>query len=106
MSFISLSTGKLHEKTKIKKLKNFPVGYVGKFYRNLAQDIDSSVNQDFYGKIANDAETLSEDVEKYLLATSDFAKGMQDDIKLYVTRDRLNNANFRQKLDPIAKNVM
>ena len=39
------------------------------------------------------------------MATSDFAKGMQDDINLYVTCDRLNNASFRQKLDPIAKNI-
>ena len=30
---------------------------------------------------------------------------MQDDINLYVTWDRLNNASFRQKLDPIAKNI-
>ena len=40
---------------------------------------------------------------KILLATSDFAKRMQDDINLYVTRDRLNNATFRQKLDQISK---
>ena len=40
---------------------------------------------------------------KILLATSDFAKRMQDDINLYVTRDRLNNASFRQKLDQISK---
>ena len=37
--------------------------------------------------------------------TSDFANGMQDDINFYVTRDRLNNANARQKLNPIAKNI-
>ena len=30
---------------------------------------------------------------------------MQDDINMYVTRDRLNNSSFRQKLDPIAKNI-
>ena len=30
---------------------------------------------------------------------------MQDDINLHVTWDRLNNASFRQKLDPIAKNI-
>ena len=30
---------------------------------------------------------------------------MQDDINLYFTRDRLNNASFRQKLDPISKNI-
>ena len=37
------------------------------------------------------------------MGTSDFAKGMQDNINLYVTWDRHNNANFRQKLDPITK---
>ena len=30
---------------------------------------------------------------------------MQDDINLYVTRDKLNNASFRQKLDQISKNI-
>ena len=30
---------------------------------------------------------------------------MQDDINMYVTRDRLNNASFRQNLDPISKNI-
>ena len=30
---------------------------------------------------------------------------MQDDINMYVTRDRLHSATFRQKLDPIAKNI-
>ena len=48
---------------------------------------------------------LSEDVQKYLLATSDFAKDIQDDINLYVTQDRLNNTSFRQKLNTIAKNI-
>ena len=47
----------------------------------------------------------SSDVQKYLLATSDFSKGMQNDISHYVTRDRLNNESFRQKLDPTAKNI-
>ena len=31
---------------------------------------------------------------------------MQDDNNTYVTRDWLNNASFRQKLDPIAKNIL
>ena len=30
---------------------------------------------------------------------------MQDDINHYVTRDRLNNASFRQWLDLISKNI-
>lgn len=45
----------------------------------------------------------SEDVEKYILHTSDFAKGMQVDINHYVTRGRINNASFGQKLYPISK---
>ena len=39
------------------------------------------------------------------MVTSDFAKGMQTDIYHYLTRDKINNASFRQKLDPISKNI-
>ena len=106
MSFISLPTGKLYKKPEKKKLKNFPAGYVGKFYRSLADNIDMFLGSDFYGRIANDADIPSENVQKYILATSDFAKGMQKDINRYVTRDRINNASFRQKLDPISKNIL
>ena len=42
---------------------------------------------------------------KNVLATSDFGKGVQDDINVYFTRDRLSNASFRQNLDPIEKNI-
>ena len=55
--------------------------------------------------VVKNAESLSEDVQKYILATSDFAEGMQDDINLYVTCDRLNSASFRQKLNPMVKNI-
>ena len=50
MSFISLHTGKLHKKTEKKKLKNFPAGYVGKFYRNLADNVYTFLGSDFYGR--------------------------------------------------------
>ena len=106
MSFVSLPTGKLHKKTETKKLKHFPAGYDGRFYNDLGNDADSAVNSNFYGRVANDVDIPSEDVQKYLLETSDFAKGMQDDINVYVMRDRLNNASFRQKLDPISKNIL
>ena len=33
-------------------------------------------------------------------------KAMQDDINHCVTRDTINNASFRQKLDSIAKNIL
>ena len=31
---------------------------------------------------------------------------MQTDINNYVMRDRINNASFKQKLDPISKNIL
>ena len=40
------------------------------------------------------------------MATSDFAKSIQTDINHYVTRDRINNASFKQKLDPISRNIL
>ena len=104
--FYLLPTNKLYKKEKTKRLKKFPAGYVGSFYRNLAVNIDSFTGSDFYSRITADADLPKEDVQKYILATSDFAKSMQTDINHYVTRDRINNASFRQKLDPISKNIL
>ena len=104
--FYSLPTGKVHKNTKKARSKNFPAGYVGGFYRNLADNVDSLIGSDFYERIANDSNIPPEDVQKYILATSDFAQGTQTDINHYVTRNRINNASFRQKLDPISKNIL
>ena len=101
--FFLLPTNKLYKKDNTQELKNFPAWYVGSFYRNLADSIDSS---DFYWRIADDANIPKEDVQKYLLATFDFAKSIQTDINHYVTRDTINDASFRQKLDPISKNIL
>ena len=106
MGFYSLPTGKLHKKPRQERLKNFPTGYVGSFYRNLADNVDNFLGSDFYGWITNNANIPSEDIQKYILLTSDFAKGMQNDIDHYVTCDRINNVSFRQKLDPISKNIL
>ena len=95
--FFLLPTNKLYKKENTRKIKHFPVGYVGSFHRNLADNIDTS--SDFYSRIEDDASISKEDVQKYLLATSDFAKSIQTDINHYVTRDRINDASFRQKLD-------
>ena len=59
----------------------------------MADSIDTS--SDFYSRIADDVKISKEDVQKYLLATSDFAKSIQTDINHYVTRDRINDASFR-----------
>ena len=99
-----LVSNKLYKKENTRKLKNFPAGYVGSFYRNLVDSIDTSSG--FYSRIADDANIPKEDVQKYLFATSDFAKSIQTDINHYVTRDRINYASFRQKLDPISKNIL
>ena len=74
------------------------------FYRNLAGNID--IGLDFYLRITADANIPREDVQKYILVTSDFAKSIQTDINHYVTRDRINDASFRQILDPISKNIL
>ena len=106
MSFISLSTGKFYKKRETRKLKNLPAGYVGRFYRNLADNVDNFLGLDFCEQITKDYNIPSEDVQKYILATSNFTKGIQTDINHYVTKDRINNASFRQKLDPISKNIL
>ena len=102
--FYLLPTNKLYKKNETRQLKNFPAGYVGNFYRNLADNIDDT--SDFFSRITADADIPREDVQKYILATSDFAKSIQTDINHYVTRHRINNASFRQRLDPISKNVL
>ena len=55
MGFYSLPTDKLTKKTKNKKLKNFRAGYVGSFYRNLDDNVDTFMGSDFYGRIAKDS---------------------------------------------------
>ena len=102
--FYLFPTNKLYKKEDTRQLKNFPAGYVGSFYRNLADNID--IGSDFYLRITADGNILREDVQKYILATSDFAKSIQTDINHYVTWDRINDASFRQKLDPISKNIL
>ena len=97
-------TNKLYKKENTKRLKNFPADYMGSFYQFLADNINTS--SDFYSRIVADADITKEDVQKYILATSDFAKSIQTDINHYVTRDRINDVSFRQKLDPISKNIL
>ena len=102
--FFLLPTNKLYKKENTRRLKNFPAGYVGNFYRNLADNINT--DSDFYSRIAADTDIPKEDVQKYLLATSDFSKSIQTDINHHVTRDRINDVSFRQKLDLISKNIL
>ena len=60
--FFLLPTNKLYKKENTKKRKNFPEGYVRSFYRNLADNINTT--SDFYSRIAADADIPKEDVQK------------------------------------------
>ena len=104
--FLLLPTNKLYKKENTKRLKNFPARYVEGFYRNLAENVHNFIGSDFYSRITADVGIPREDVQKYILATSDFAKSIQTDINHHATRDRINDANFRQKVDPISKSIL
>ena len=104
--FLLLPTNKLYKKENTKRLKNFPARYVEGFYRNLAENVHNFIGSDFYSRITANVGIPREDVQKYILATSDFAKSIQTDINHHVTRDRINDANFRQKVDPISKSIL
>lgn len=106
MGFYSFPIGKLHKKPKQSRWQNFTASYLGNFYWNLADNVDNFIGYDYNGKVANDANIPSEDLKKYMFATYDFAKGIQTEINHYMAKDRINNASFRQKLDPISKNVL
>ena len=71
---------------------------MAQWYRFFLQYWFSTEN--FYRK------TPSEDVKKYFLATSKFGQEIQGEKDLYITNDRLNEASFRQKLDPILRNII
>ena len=83
--FYLLPTNKLYKKENTKILKNFPASYVGNFYRNLSDRVNN-VQSNFLSTISHDTSIPKDDVQKYLLATSDFAKSIQTDINHYVTR--------------------
>ena len=104
--FYLLPTNKLYKKEKMKRLKNFPAGYVGSFNKNLADNVDNFIESGFYSRITNDSDIPSDDVQKYIFTTSNFTKSIQTDINHYMIRDRNNDASIRQKLDLISKNIL
>ena len=64
MSFYIYRLVKRYKKKEKEKLKNLPTGYVGRFYKNLADNLDNFLGSDFYGRITNDYEIPSADVQK------------------------------------------
>ena len=105
MSYYSLPRVKLHEKDKIKELNNLTSNYSRIFYKDRANDVAIDLPSTVANKILAEGQPLTDDIKNFLLGTSDYARGIQSDIDLYVTRGRHNQASFCQKLDAIEKIV-
>ena len=101
--FISLPRNRTHKKEETKKL-NLPSNSVESFYKDFLGGIDFSQDNDFQQQLVNNP--LSEDVKKFLLATSNYGEEIQGELDLYVTNNRLNEASFRRRLNPISKNII
>ena len=94
MAFYSLPRRRLIKETKVKKFNNLPSNFETDFYKNWLENVDSSVDSDFQKKVI--LETQSKHVKNYLLATREYRKQIQENIDLYITRDRLNKVSCRK----------
>ena len=64
--FYLLPRNKFYKKEKTNRLKHFSAGYMGSFYRNLADNVDNFLGLDFYPRIATDSDIPTEDVQNTL----------------------------------------
>ena len=94
MSYYSLPRVKLHKKDEIKKLNNLTSNYSRLVYKDRANDVDVDLPSTVANKLLAEGQPLTDDIENFLLGTSDYARGIQSDIDLYVTRGRHNQASF------------
>ena len=96
MPYYSLPRVKLHKNDEIKKLNNLISNYSQLFYKDRANDVDVDLPSTIPSKILAEGQPLTDDIKNFLLGTSDYARGIQSDIDLYVTRGRHNQASFRR----------
>ena len=101
--FISLPHNRIHKKEETKKL-NLPSNFVESFCKDFLDSIDFSQDNNFQQQLVNN--TLSEDVKKFILVTSNFGEEIQEELNLYITNNRLSEASFRRRLNPISKNII
>ena len=101
--YISLPRNRIHKKQEIIK-SNLPSNFTESFYKDFHYGTDFSQNNNFQQQLVNDP--LSEDEKKFLLATSYFGEEIQGVLDLYVTNNRLNEASFRGRLEPISSNII
>ena len=86
-------------------MNNLTSNYSRLFYKDRANDVDVDLPSTIASKILAEGQPLTDDIKNFLLGTSDYARGIQSDIDLYVTRRRHNQARFHRKLDPIQKSL-
>ena len=86
-------------------LNNLTSSYSRLFYKERTNDVDVGLPSTVVKKILAEGQSLTDDIKNFLLGTSNYAKDIQSDIDLYVTRGRHNEASFCRKLDPIEKSV-
>ena len=96
---------KLHKKDEIKKLNNLTSNNSRRFYKDRANDVDVDFPSTVANNILAEGQPLTDDIKNFLLGTSNYVRGIQSNIYLFVTRGRHNQAIFRHKLDPIEKSV-
>ena len=107
MSYYFLPRVILYENNKeTKKLNNLSSNYSDLFYKQLAQDLDEDIPSLVSQQIVTEgALLLTDDVQNFLLGTSEYANDIQSDIGLFVTKGRFNEASVTHKHDPIVKGV-
>ena len=105
MSYYSLPRVKVHKKDEIKKMNNRTSNYSRPCYKDRVNDVDIDLPSTVANKILAEGQPLTDDIKNFLLGTSDYARSIQSDIDLYVTRGRHNQVSFRYKLNPIEKSV-
>ena len=93
MAFYYLPTGKLHKTENIRKLNNFAKTFQAGFYKNRLYNMDEAFDFNFQRKLIS------------ILVSVKLDQHMQEDIDMYITKDRLNEASFKCKLDPMFKNI-
>ena len=97
--YISLSRNRTDKKEETIKL-NFPSKFKESFYKDFLDGIDLSQDNDFQQLVNN---LLSRYVKRFVV---DFGKEIQGEVLLYVGNNRLNEASFRSRVDPISKNII
>ena len=86
-------------------MNNLTSNYSRLFYNDRANDVDVDLPSTVANKILAEGQPLTDDIKNFLLGTGNYARGIQSDIDLYVTRGRHNQGCFCRKLDPIEKSV-